>query len=201
MRLNQPFGDVVSWDLIPREAISTMTLMPGSNPLFGLNTLGGALALHTKDGFSDPGYSIELNYGSDSRRQITVEGGGPRRQRLLLVRHGEQAERRWLARGLADRCRPGLRQDRLAQRDDRCRAVRRVRGYRPHRQWAAGPAVPPARLRQRLHQARQHEEQGLSVQSHGVPESQRHRDGVGQRLLSEHQDQDVQRRYQRRLAR
>ncbi|MEJ0035751.1 MAG: TonB-dependent receptor [Gammaproteobacteria bacterium] len=76
MRLNQPFGDVVSWDLIPREAISTMTLMPGSNPVFGLNTLGGALSLRTKDGFSDPGYSVELNYGSDSRRQITLEGGG-----------------------------------------------------------------------------------------------------------------------------
>jgi outer membrane receptor protein involved in Fe transport len=76
VRLNQPFGDVVSWDLIPREAISTMTLMPGSNPLFGLNTLGGALSLRTKDGFSDPGYSVELNYGSNQRRQVTLEGGG-----------------------------------------------------------------------------------------------------------------------------
>ncbi len=38
MRLNQPFGDVVSWDLIPRAAIASMELMPGSNPLFGQNT-------------------------------------------------------------------------------------------------------------------------------------------------------------------
>ncbi len=76
MRLNQPFGDVVSWDLIPKQAISTLTLMPGSNPVFGLNTLGGALSLRTKDGFSDPGYSIGLNYGSDSRRQIELEAGG-----------------------------------------------------------------------------------------------------------------------------
>ncbi len=53
-----------------------MTLMPGSNPVFGLNTLGGALSLRTKDGFSDPGYSVELNYGSNQRRQITLEGGG-----------------------------------------------------------------------------------------------------------------------------
>ena len=43
VRLNQPFGDVVSWDVIPRSAISNITLMPGSNPLFGLNTLGGDL--------------------------------------------------------------------------------------------------------------------------------------------------------------
>lgn len=34
VRMNQPFGDVVSWDLIPRAAISSLTLIPGSNPLF-----------------------------------------------------------------------------------------------------------------------------------------------------------------------
>ena len=33
VRLNQPFGDVVSWDLIPRMAIGSTTLMPGSNPV------------------------------------------------------------------------------------------------------------------------------------------------------------------------
>lgn len=76
MRLNQSFGDVVSWDLIPKQAISTMTLMPGSNPLFGLNTLGGALSLKTKDGYSDPGYAVGLNYGSHSQRQAEVEAGG-----------------------------------------------------------------------------------------------------------------------------
>jgi outer membrane receptor protein involved in Fe transport len=76
MRLNQPFGDVVSWDLIPLSAISTMTLMPGSNPLFGLNTLGGALAVRSKDGFSDPGYSVGLSYGSNERQQLEVELGG-----------------------------------------------------------------------------------------------------------------------------
>jgi outer membrane receptor protein involved in Fe transport len=76
MRLNQPFGDVVSWDLVPLAAISSLTLMPGSNPLFGLNTLGGALALRTKDGFSAPGYALELNYGSNDRRQLEVEAGG-----------------------------------------------------------------------------------------------------------------------------
>ena len=45
VRLNQPFGDVVSWDLIPKSAIKSMTMMPGSNPLFGRNTLGGARSL------------------------------------------------------------------------------------------------------------------------------------------------------------
>lgn len=76
VRLNQPFGDVVSWDLVPRAAIANLALMPGSNPLFGLNTLGGALSLRTKDGFTHPGYAIELNYGSDSRKQAQMELGG-----------------------------------------------------------------------------------------------------------------------------
>src|ERR1044071_4071617 len=70
VRLNQPFGDVVSWDLIPRFAISETTLIPGSNPLFGLNTLGGALSIRTKDGFDDPGSKVQLGLGSDNRAQL-----------------------------------------------------------------------------------------------------------------------------------
>jgi outer membrane receptor protein involved in Fe transport len=72
MRLNQPFGDVVSWDLLPKEALAGMTLIPGSNPVFGSNTLGGALALQTKDGYSYPGYGAEVNYGSDNRRRVAA---------------------------------------------------------------------------------------------------------------------------------
>ncbi len=76
VRLNQPFGDVVSWDLIPRVAIGSTTLMPGSNPLFGLNTLGGALAIQTKDGRTSAGTSVRAIYGSSVRRSVEVEQGG-----------------------------------------------------------------------------------------------------------------------------
>ena len=76
VRLNQPFGDVVSWDLIPRIAISEITLMPGSNPLFGLNTLGGAISLETKDGQSHPGTSLQISGGSFGRRNVEMEHGG-----------------------------------------------------------------------------------------------------------------------------
>jgi hypothetical protein len=78
VRLNQPFGDVVSWDLIPRMAIGSMTLMPGSNPLFGLNTLGGALSVQTKDGRSNPGTTIQAIYGSGVRRAVEFQHGGSR---------------------------------------------------------------------------------------------------------------------------
>ncbi len=79
VRVNQPFGDIVSWDLIPRLAISSIALMPGSNPLFGLNTLGGALALETKNGIRDPGTVVQATYGSHVRRAIEFEHGGSRR--------------------------------------------------------------------------------------------------------------------------
>lgn len=78
VRLNQPFGDVVSWDLIPRMAIASTTLMPGSNPLFGLNTLGGALSIQTKDGRGNPGTTMRAIYGSDVRRALEFEHGGSR---------------------------------------------------------------------------------------------------------------------------
>ena len=76
LRLNQPFGDVVSWDLVPKSAIATITLMPGSNPLFGLNTLGGALAVTTKDGQKHPGTQIELSGGSLGQARLGFETGG-----------------------------------------------------------------------------------------------------------------------------
>lgn len=76
VRLNQPFGDVVSWDLIPRSAIASMNMMPGSNPLFGLNTLGGALAIQTKDGYSHPGSAVQALYGSHDRLAVEFEHGG-----------------------------------------------------------------------------------------------------------------------------
>jgi len=76
VRINQPFGDVVSWDLIPRAAIASLTLMPGSNPLFGLNTLGGALSIRTKDGLHAPGTSVQALAGSHRRLEVEFEHGG-----------------------------------------------------------------------------------------------------------------------------
>ena len=75
VRVNEPFGDVVNWDLIPQNAISTITLIPGSNPVFGLNTLGAALSVSTKSGFQYPGASVSLSGGSWGRKAAEVEYG------------------------------------------------------------------------------------------------------------------------------
>jgi iron complex outermembrane receptor protein len=76
VRVNEAFGDTVNWDLIPQSAISTVTLMSGSNPVFGLNTLGGALAVQTKSGHDFPGTELEAYGGSFGRRAFEAETGG-----------------------------------------------------------------------------------------------------------------------------
>jgi len=75
VRLNEPFGDTVSWALLPVAAIDGMQLMPGSNPLFGLNALGGALSIQTRDGFSSPGTVASLSGGSFGRSEFGFTTG------------------------------------------------------------------------------------------------------------------------------
>jgi hypothetical protein len=41
VRLNEPFGDNINWDLIPNFAINSSSIIP-TNPVYGLNALGGA---------------------------------------------------------------------------------------------------------------------------------------------------------------
>lgn len=76
VRVNEPFGDTVNWGLIPQSAISSINLIPGSNPLFGLNTLGGALSVNTKSGSQYPGFAAQLSGGSWGRRAGEFEFGG-----------------------------------------------------------------------------------------------------------------------------
>ncbi|TSA01663.1 MAG: hypothetical protein D4R76_09025, partial [Methylococcus sp.] len=76
VRVNEPFGDTVNWDLIPQIAIANMEMVPGSNPLFGLNTLGGALEVRTKSGFTHSGFHAQSYGGSYGRQNYQAEYGG-----------------------------------------------------------------------------------------------------------------------------
>lgn len=76
VRVNEPFGDAVNFELIPQSAIAEMNLIPGSNPVFGLNTLGGALSMQTKNGFDFQEHSLEAYTGSFGRDSGTIESGG-----------------------------------------------------------------------------------------------------------------------------
>jgi iron complex outermembrane receptor protein len=75
VRINEVFGDIVNWDLIPERAINRTTLMP-SNPVYGLNALGGALSVDMKNGFTYQGVETILEAGSFGRRSASVQAGG-----------------------------------------------------------------------------------------------------------------------------
>ncbi|MDO9150249.1 MAG: TonB-dependent receptor [Methylotenera sp.] len=76
VRVNEPFGDVTLWDKIPSFAIGNMQVVPGSNPLFGLNTLGGSIAIQTKSGRDNQGMALEYEAGSWGRQRALIEAGG-----------------------------------------------------------------------------------------------------------------------------
>ena len=73
-RINEAFGDVVNWDLIPEMAIARMTLMP-NNPLFGLNATGGAMSIEMKNGFTYQGNEAVLRGGSYGRISAGAQSG------------------------------------------------------------------------------------------------------------------------------
>lgn len=76
VRINEPLGDAVNWDLLPQSAIQSITLAGGANPLYGLNSLGGSLVVDMKDGFDFQGTSIEVSTGSFGRTTANIEIGG-----------------------------------------------------------------------------------------------------------------------------
>jgi len=76
VRINEPLGDTVNWDLLPQSAVQGITLSGGANPLFGLNSLGGSLIIDMQDGFSHQGTSVEISTGSFGRTTANIEVGG-----------------------------------------------------------------------------------------------------------------------------
>lgn len=67
VRVNEPFGDTVNWDLLPTDAIRSVSLVPFADPVYGLNTLGGAILVRTLDGKSAPGGDVGVEAGSFGR--------------------------------------------------------------------------------------------------------------------------------------
>jgi len=75
VRINEAFGDTVQWDVIPSNAIASMSVV-SNNPSFGLNALGGAVSILMKDGFSYQGGELDIMAGSFGRAQVGVQAGG-----------------------------------------------------------------------------------------------------------------------------
>ena len=94
VRLNQPFGDTLNWDLIPDVAIERLTL-EGSNPVFGLNALGGSIAIQTKNGFTYAGGEGEALFGAFGRRQGSLQYGVQNGNEALYVAATGLSENGW----------------------------------------------------------------------------------------------------------
>lgn len=75
LRINESFGDLVSWDLMPSFAVNRVDILPGANPVFGLNALGGAVVMDMKTGFSFPHTEVTGAGGSFGRRRAVVQHG------------------------------------------------------------------------------------------------------------------------------
>ena len=75
VRINEAFGDVVQWDFLPSNAISSMSVV-SNNPAFGLNALGGAISIQMKDGFSYQGGEVDIMGGSFGHGYVGVQAGG-----------------------------------------------------------------------------------------------------------------------------
>ena len=75
MRVNESFGEVVQWDLVPDFAINSMQIFTGGDPIFGQNALGGAITMEMKNGFNFEGANLTASGGSYFRTNEVLEYG------------------------------------------------------------------------------------------------------------------------------
>ncbi len=75
MRVNESFGEVVQWDLVPDFAINNMQVFSGGDPIFGQNAIGGAISLQMKNGFENEGAKTTFSGGSYGRTNEILEYG------------------------------------------------------------------------------------------------------------------------------
>lgn len=73
-RFNEPFGETVNWDLIPANAIARVNV-ESSNPVFGLNALGGSVSVQLKNGFIYHGGEAIAYGGSYGRAGASLQYG------------------------------------------------------------------------------------------------------------------------------
>ena len=101
VRINEPFGDVMQWDLLPEPALARADIL-SSNPVFGLNALGGALALQLKNGFDFDGINFNSHTGYFGRHGADVEFGFSGETLALYAALDVQQDAGWRNRSRSD---------------------------------------------------------------------------------------------------
>lgn len=97
VRINEAFGDTVNFDLIPDFAIHSMDLT-STNPVFGFNALGGALALEMNTGFNAKGLSADVMTGAFGRKSGVVQYGHQHDDLAVYVGANSSNEKGWRER-------------------------------------------------------------------------------------------------------
>ena len=95
VRINEPFGDTVQFDLMPQFALDRLQFTAGSDPAYGLNALGGALSLGLKNGFDNSGFAGEFSGGAFGRLTATAEYGARNESWALYAGATHFAEEGW----------------------------------------------------------------------------------------------------------
>lgn len=92
VRMNEPFGDAINWDLLPDNSMANVALVSGPNPLFGQNALGGAIVIQGKTGFNSAAGVAGVGAGSDGAVNVSLEQGGHGEHwgGYLLLEHFEE---------------------------------------------------------------------------------------------------------------
>jgi iron complex outermembrane recepter protein len=92
VRINEGDAQQVYFDLIPMEAVDRAELIRGPTPLFGKNTLAGALVLTTARGEATPHLDAEVEGGSFGYRagDLTASGTAKGFDGYLLARGSEE---------------------------------------------------------------------------------------------------------------
>ena len=81
IRVNEPFGDVVNWDLMPLNALAGIDVFPAVHPVFGYkHAWAGHWCSARRTASTIPGADVQITSGWFGRRQIQAS----------LGRHGEQ---------------------------------------------------------------------------------------------------------------
>ena len=157
VRINEPFGDTVQFDLLPQFAIEQAQLSAGVDPAYGLNAMGGALALQLKDGFTHTGFRGEFTGGAFGRTQAVAEYGANNGawaflRRRVPLRREQLAGRVPVARD------PGVRRRRLPEPERRRGRQLHLRGHRSDRQRTGSDRAARYRPERDLHVPGRHRE-------------------------------------------
>ena len=169
VRINEPFGDTVQFDLVPLFALDLLQLSAGAEPTFGLNALGGALALQLKNGFDNRGFRGELSGGSFGRFTGTAELGATRGPWAVYL-GATRFRRVWLAPRLRFCGHAGGGRPRLSQRPYGRRSDRHVRRHESERSRPGAGRAACGRPGGGVHLPRHH---GEPARAHTGPSQRR----------------------------